>query len=254
MSDNYNVYVSAFCLGPRESKSLTTSDVSIVLKVVSSYLSDVTVSMDKCYRTWESFSLAKTVTKEIRSSCKEKSFKFPCHSLVSDDGTLSSSLWDLVSKTISDMEIPFSLDRLQWRASPKDEWISLPNQDELIRQILNLAHCKASAITAADQPKELAFQVSIKKEIVLPHHEFEAMVNARRTEEVRQKITETIHWINRQPVSYRIHYLRELRANPEHASFGSLIEQATREASEQAGSKLIPASKSSIEELEGGGI
>ncbi|XP_050204798.1 uncharacterized protein LOC126654845 [Mercurialis annua] len=246
MSKNCNVYVSALYTGTRVNKSSSTSDISIHLKVSSSYVSDVTVPTSKRHLTLESLNRAEKVATEIESSCTEKSFLVPCHSLLSED---DSSL-DFVSKMISDMNISFSLDKLHWRASPRDDWIPFGDRDDVVREILSLARGKASAVSTADQPKKLSFLVGIKRKIMIPHHEFEAMANARETELAGQEISDSIAWINQQPIPDRIRFLRLLKEHPKYNCFETLIEGAVRDLLEHTESKQIPASQSSIEALQ----
>ncbi|KAG8645098.1 hypothetical protein MANES_10G038141v8 [Manihot esculenta] len=144
MSHNYNVYVSAIYGGSRQDNSLSTSKFSIILRILSSFISEIKDPSDT------------TIP-----------FSFPCHSLTSDDGAPS---WACVSRMLSHSNISFTLDRIQWR------------QNDVIRQILGFARRKASVIN--DQHKELNMLVIIKKETVLAADEFEAMFNARRVEQV----------------------------------------------------------------------
>ncbi|KAJ9160053.1 hypothetical protein P3X46_025489 [Hevea brasiliensis] len=154
---------------------------------------------------------------------------------------------------LSDLNIPFTLDRIQWRASPEQDWVSLRNQDDVIRQILGFARNKASMISIVnDHPKELTLLVIIKKVVVVPHHEFEAMVIAKRVE-ITQEINAAIAWANQAPSSLRSLLLSEIRASQVYRSFESLIDEAIRESSEEqegTGSEPIPAATSSIEALE----
>ncbi|KAF2321317.1 hypothetical protein GH714_038601 [Hevea brasiliensis] len=239
-SHNYNVYVTACYLGSRENMSLSTSNFSIMLSVLSSFVSD---DLTAC----------RLLPKEIKKTGKQRSFPFPCHSLTSDDGAPSLPSWASISRMLSDLNIPFTLDRIQWRASPEQDWVSLRNQDDVIRQILGFARNKASMISIVnDHPKELTLLVIIKKVVVVPHHEFEAMVIAKRVE-ITQEINAAIAWANQAPSSLRSLLLSEIRASQVYRSFESLIDEAIRESSEEqegTGSEPIPAATSSIEALE----
>ncbi|XP_050206323.1 E3 ubiquitin-protein ligase MBR1-like [Mercurialis annua] len=233
MSQNYNVCVSAsFAM---DSNSSSTSNFSIDLKVTSSYVSDATVSADKSYRTRRLFDRQS----EIQSSCAEKSFLIPCRSLLSDDAG------SFFSKMITDMNVPFSLDNLQWKTIPIYGSVSLANEDELIRKIISSVRSVVTSNSTSDQRNKLKFLLSIEKKIVIPHQEYQAMANARERELLGQRVYAAVGRIIRRPI------LGNLRRLTEGSAYrSSELLRAIRESSEQAESKQIPASQSSIEALE----
>ncbi|KAJ4845592.1 hypothetical protein Tsubulata_033407 [Turnera subulata] len=191
--------------------------------------------------------------KELKDRFKEQSFKFERNSLTLDD----------VSRMISEVNIPFPLERLHWRENPKKDGTPLANQDDAIRCIMDLAS-RAEAGWVSKQ--ELIMFVFITEETILPDNEYEAMVNARRVEELYRSINATFsYWMSQQPRTGRSsaalrrelermcsEHLRELYDRTGHNSMEAIVENAIRESMEGARSapRPTPAAKSSIESLE----
>ncbi|CAK7355637.1 unnamed protein product [Dovyalis caffra] len=170
-----------------------------------------------------------------------------------------SLTWEILSRAISDANIPFALDRLQWRGDQRKGWTRLKNQDDLFSCILDFTRCKESlASNSTAEHKGFQLVLSLVKKIILPHHEFEEMVKAKSFEELARELSIAVSLMNRHrntfssPSLDRMSFqpFRERREELGIDSLDSLIDGATRALAEQEGSKLIPATKSSIEALE----
>ncbi|XP_050207794.1 E3 ubiquitin-protein ligase MBR1-like [Mercurialis annua] len=219
VSQNYNVDVSAsFTVEPNTS---LTPNVSIHLKVTSTYVPDATLSPDKSNPTPGSFL---NRANQIETSRAEKSLLIPGRSLLFyNDGSF-------FGKMISDMNIPFSLDNLEWRTSPGFGSISLANEDDLIMQIISYVRSAAIEYATSDQRNKLRFLLNIEKKIVIPHQEFQVMAYERERELAIRRFEANINRMLQQ--------------------LGFRNRRAIRESLEQAESKQIPASQASIEALE----
>ncbi|KAF9680929.1 hypothetical protein SADUNF_Sadunf06G0172700 [Salix dunnii] len=249
-TQNYDVYVSAiYSSVPRNcsaSVSATSPAFSIKLQAMTSYVSDVSVNTPMKHNLLESFSKSRsTVPKTMSDRSPQKSFAFKsCHSLTRD----------AISGVISEANIGFSLDRIQWKGNPREEWTRLQNQDDLLRRILDL-------ITHSHD-NDFTLVLMIDKKTILPHHVHERMYYARSVLREARDATRMVSFMNQQQASLgrpflpstwqsAIHQpLRERGEKLGFDSYESLVDLAFRQYAEQEGCKLIPATKSSIQSLE----
>lgn len=249
-SQNYNVYVSAiYSSNPRNSSasvSTNCSMFSIKLQVMTSYVSDVTVYMPMKHNLLESFTKSRSpVPQTIRDHGPQKSFTFEsCHSLTRD----------IISGVISEANIGFSLDRIQWKGNPREDWTRLKNQDDLFRCILD--------IITLSYDNEFTLFLMIDRKIILPRHVYERMYYARSVLREARDATRMVSFMNQQQASLGRPFLPSIWQNTIHQplrdrgeklgfnSYESLIDLAFRQYAEQEGCKLTPATKSSIQSLE----
>ncbi|KAJ6406609.1 hypothetical protein OIU84_010175 [Salix udensis] len=213
-TQNYNVYVSAIYSsipGNRSASSSATSPTfSIKLQAVTSYVSDVNVNTPMKPNLLEPLAKSRSpVPKTMSDRGPQKSFAFKsCHSLSRD----------AISGVISEANIGFSLDRIQWKGNPGEDWTRLQSQDDLLRRILDL-------ITHS-QDDEFTLVLIIDKKTILAHHVLERMYYARSVQRAARDATRMVSFMNQQ-----------------EASLGEAC-------AEQEGCKLIPATQSSIQSLE----
>ncbi|KAJ6745859.1 hypothetical protein OIU74_028510 [Salix koriyanagi] len=186
------------------SSSATSPTFSIKLQAVTSYVSDVNVNTPMKPNLLES--LAKSS--------------------------------DAISGVISEANIGFSLDRIQWKGNPREEdWTRLQSQDDLLRRILDL-------ITHSHDDDEFTLILMIDKKTILAHHVHERMYYARSVQRAARDATRMVSFMNQQEASLGRPFLSQHMA--EHCS--SAIEREGTQNKKAA--KLIPATQSSIQSLE----
>ncbi|KAJ6361749.1 hypothetical protein OIU78_002219 [Salix suchowensis] len=187
------------------SSSATSPTFSIKLQAVTSYVSDVNVNTPMKPNLLES--LAKS--------------RSPVPKTMSDR--------DAISGVISEANIGFSLDRIQWKGNPREEdWTRLQSQDDLLRRILDL-------ITHSHDDDEFTLILMIDKKTILAHHVHERMYYARSVQRAARDATRMVSFMNQQEASLGRPFLPSTWQNT---------------YAEQEGCKLIPATQSSIQSLE----
>ncbi|KAB5553052.1 hypothetical protein DKX38_010363 [Salix brachista] len=249
-TQNYNVFVSAIYSsipGNRSASSSATSPTfSIKLQAVTSYVSDVNVNTPMKPNLLESLAKSRSpVPKTMSDRSPQKPFAFKsCHSLTRD----------AISGVISEANIGFSLDRIQWKGNPREDWTRLQNQDDLLRRILDL-------ITHSHDD-EFTLVLIIDKKTILAHHVHERMYYARSVQRAARDATRMVSFMNQQEASLGRPFLLSTWQNTIHqplrergeklgfSSYESMVDLAFRQYAEQEGCKLIPATQSSIQSLE----
>ena len=120
---------------------------------------------------------------------KKKNLEYGKSLLISDDDdSKSSPSLNMVSKLISDMKIESQ--RYHWRQGMQQQrpWTVLEDVDDLIKHILDFARPLVSEVMNNTNSKIMkGIRLSIKKEITLPHSEFEKLEKARKEREPEQR-------------------------------------------------------------------
>ena len=181
-NQNYDVYINASD-APLSKDKFNGPNIYIVYRVITNYSSNATVS-----------------SRQIRDDPEADTvFSFPCEFLISDDGdsnsSSSSSSLNMVSKLISDMNIGSR--RYHWRQGMQQQqqqpWTVLEDVDDLIKHILDFARPLVSEVMNNTDSKIMkGIRLSIKKEITLPHSEFEKLEKARKKREREQRNMDVI--------------------------------------------------------------
>ena len=180
-NQNYDVYINA-SNAPLSKDKFNGPNIYIVYRVITNYSSNATVS-----------------SRQIRDDPEADTvFSFPCEFLISDDGdsnsSSSSSSSNMVSNLISDMNIESR--RYHWRQGMQQQqqpWTVLEDVDDLIRHILDCARPLVSEVMNNTDSKIMkGIRLSIKKEITLPHSEFEKLEKARKERERKQRNLDAI--------------------------------------------------------------
>ncbi|KAF2285610.1 hypothetical protein GH714_005794 [Hevea brasiliensis] len=94
------------------------------------------------------------------------------------------------SSMISDMNIPFSLENIQWREHVCEPWVLLENRDDLLTHILDLARYTIKGFEKTGR-KEFKMYIHIEKKIILPQQEYETMAQGREDQERAEMIKAT---------------------------------------------------------------
>lgn len=170
-NQDYDVYINASD-APLSKDKFNEPNIYIVYRVITNYSSNATLS-----------------SRQIRDDPEADTvFSFPCEFLIS-----SSSL-NMVSKLISDMNIESQ--RYHWRQGMQQQqqpWTVLENVDDLIKHIVDFARPIVSEVMNNTDSKIMkGIRLSIKKEITLPHSEFEKLEKARKEREREQRNLDAI--------------------------------------------------------------
>lgn len=170
-NQDYDVYINASD-APLSKDKFSEPNIYIVYRVITNYSSNATLS-----------------SRQIRDDPEADTvFSFPCEFLIS-----SSSL-NMVSKLISDMNIESQ--RYHWRQGMQQQqqpWTVLENVDDLIKHIVDFARPIVSEVMNNTDSKIMkGIRLSIKKEITLPHSEFEKLEKARKEREREQRNLDAI--------------------------------------------------------------
>uniref|UniRef100_A0A6N2L096 Uncharacterized protein n=1 Tax=Salix viminalis TaxID=40686 RepID=A0A6N2L096_SALVM len=234
-TQNYNVYVSAIYSsipGNRSASSSATSPTfSIKLQAVTSYVSDVNVNTPMKPNLLEPLAKSRSpVPKTMSDRSPQKSFAFKsCHSLTRD----------AISGVISEANIGFSPDRIQWKGNPREDWTRLQSQDDLLRRILDLI--------AHSHDDEFTLVLIIDKKTILAHHVLERMYYARIVQRAARDATRMVSFMNQQEASLGRPFLPSTWQNTVHhplrergeklgfSSYESLVDLAFRHYAEQEG-------------------
>lgn len=170
-NQDYDVYINASD-APLSKDKFNEPNIYIVYRVITNYSSNATLS-----------------SRQIRDDPEADTvFSFPCEFLIS-----SSSL-NMVSKLISDMNIESQ--RYHWRQGMQQQqqpWTVLENVDDLIKHIVDFARPIVSEVMNNTDSKIMkGIRLSIKKEITLPHSEFEKLEKARKERRREQRNLDAI--------------------------------------------------------------
>lgn len=170
-NQDYDVYINASD-APLSKDKFNEPNIYIVYRVITNYSSNATLS-----------------SRQIRDDPEADTvFSFPCEFLIS-----SSSL-NMVSKLISDMNIESQ--RYHWRQGMQQQqqpWTVLEDVDDLIKHIVDFARPIVSEVMNNTDSKIMkGIRLSIRKEITLPHSEFEKLEKARKEREREQRNLDAI--------------------------------------------------------------
>ncbi|XVE64965.1 hypothetical protein DITRI_Ditri07aG0144000 [Diplodiscus trichospermus] len=164
----------------------------------------------------------------------------------------------IASNLLSDAKIPFSLTNLHWKKRVYDkESVPLGSTDGFVTAMLDVCHGMISAARESGR-KKLFLMVFIKKEVVVPHDEYLAMLKAKEAEEVLQQVEDMIRlqaqgWnFERSDWEAMADVIRQTGlGNSIRNALDLVMERATSEsATEEAEVKLVPAAATSIQDLE----
>lgn len=228
-NQDYDVYINASG-APLSKDKFNEPNIYIVYRVITNYSSNATLS-----------------SRQIRDDPEADTvFSFPCEFLIS-----SSSL-NMVSKLISDMNIESQ--RYHWRQGMQQQqqpWTVLENVDDLIKQIVDFARPIVSEVMNNTDSKIMkGIRLSIRKEITLPHSEFEKLEKARKEREREQRNLDAIeNMLSMEAMSGQ---------TLPHCCWEEEVEEpfleralmASREQAERLFKPVVRATESSIKKLE----
>lgn len=182
-NSDYHVNVSAWEIGdPIQDETLSSSNLFITSKIELSYHSDATSTIITGHKRKSMFTTpTKSMPRKITAHETQHTFRFPCDSFTSTHGSKT------ITSMVSDMNIPFLLENIQWRQHVCEPWIVLENRDELLNKILDLALHAIEGFEKASR-KEFKLYIHIEKKITLPRQEYEAMAKSREDEERVKRI------------------------------------------------------------------
>lgn len=228
-NQDYDVYINASD-APLSKDKFNEPNIYIVYRVITNYSSNATLS-----------------SRQIRDDPKADTvFSFPCEFLIS-----SSSL-NMVSKLISDMNIESQ--RYHWRQGMQQQqqpWTVLENVDDLIKHIVDFARPIVSEVMNNTDSKIMkGIRLSIKKEITLPHSEFEKLEKARKEREREQRNLDAIeNMLSMEAMSGQT-LPRCCWEEEVEEPFLERALMASREQAERLFKPVVRATESSIKKLE----
>lgn len=228
-NQDYDVYINASD-APLSKDKFNEPNIYIVYRVITNYSSNATQS-----------------SRQIRDDPKADTvFSFPCEFLIS-----SSSL-NMVSKLISDMNIESQ--RYHWRQGMQQQqqpWTVLENVDDLIKHIVDFACPIVSEVMNNTDSKIMkGIRLSIKKEITLPHSEFEKLEKTRKEREREQRNLDAIeNMLSMEAMSGQT-LPRCCWEEEVEEPFLERALMASREQAERLFKPVVRATESSIKKLE----
>lgn len=228
-NQDYDVYINASD-APLSKDKFNEPNIYIVYRVITNYSSNATLS-----------------SRQIRDDPEADTvFSFPCEFLIS-----SSSL-NMVSKLISDMNIESQ--RYHWRQGMQQQqqpWTVLENVDDLIKHIVDFARPIVSEVMNNTDSKVMkGIRLSIKKEITLPHSEFEKLEKARKEREREQRNLDAIeNMLSMEAMSGQT-LPRCCWEEEVEEPFLERALMASREQAERLFKPVVRATESSIKKLE----
>lgn len=229
-NQDYDVYINASD-APLSKDKFNEPNIYIVYRVITNYSSNATLS-----------------SRQIRDDPEADTvFSFPCEFLIS-----SSSL-NMVSKLISDMNIESQ--RYHWRQGMQQQqqqpWTVLENVDDLIKHIVDFARPIVSEVMNNTDSKIMkGIRLSIKKEITLPHSEFEKLEKARKEREREQRNLDAIeNMLSMEAMSGQT-LPRCCWEEEVEEPFLERALMASREQAERLFKPVVRATESSIKKLE----
>lgn len=228
-NQDYDVYIKASD-APLSKDKFNEPNIYIVYRVITNYSSNATLS-----------------SRQIRDDPEADTvFSFPCEFLIS-----SSSL-NMVSKLISDMNIESQ--RYHWRQGMQQQqqpWTVLENVDDLIKHIVDFACPIVSEVMNNTDSKIMkGIRLSIKKEITLPHSEFERLEKARKEREREQRNLDAIeNMLSMEAMSGQT-LPRCCWEEEVEEPFLERALMASREQAERLFKPVVRATESSIKKLE----
>lgn len=229
-NQDYDVYINASD-APLSKDKFNEPNIYIVYRVITNYSSNATQS-----------------SRQIRDDPKADTvFSFPCEFLIS-----SSSL-NMVSKLISDMNIESQ--RYHWRQGMQQQqqqpWTVLENVDDLIKHIVDFARPIVSEVMNNTDSKIMkGIRLSIKKEITLPHSEFEKLEKTRKEREREQRNLDAIeNMLSMEAMSGQT-LPRCCWEEEVEEPFLERALMASREQAERLFKPVVRATESSIKKLE----
>lgn len=228
-NQDYDVYINASD-APLSKDKFNEPNIYIVYRVITNYSSNATLS-----------------SRQIRDDPEADTvFSFPCEFLIS-----SSSL-NMVSKLISDMNIESQ--RYHWRQGMQQQqqpWTVLENVDDLIKHIVDFACPIVSDVMNNTDSKIMkGIRLSIKKEITLPHSEFEKLEKARKEREREQRNLDAIeNMLSMEAMSGQT-LPRCCWEEEVEEPFLERALMASREQAERLFKPVVRATESSIKKLE----
>ncbi|KAA8547365.1 hypothetical protein F0562_003771 [Nyssa sinensis] len=187
---------------------------------------------------------------------RQHSSQFPCHLL-----TPNHHGWGIISGLISELNLPFPLERMHWKGAKQTE-DQLEKLADLIQHILDEA-CWTESKYSKFGRKILGMEVNIEKRLILPRHEIEAMDRAREQEKrvsrlknyvslMLQRSAADFDWMDRErrQIVKKSATDKTKQQDDEKKLIQSLINRVLRELAEREVFPLAPASRSSIKALE----
>lgn len=228
-NQDYDVYINASD-APLSKDKFNEPNIYIVYRVITNYSSNATLS-----------------SRQIRDDPEADTvFSFPCEFLIS-----SSSL-NMVSKLISDMNIESQ--RYHWRQGMQQQqqpWTVLENVDDLIKHIVDFARPIVSEVMNNTDSKIMkGIRLSIRKEITLPHSEFEKLEKARKEREREQRNLDAIeNMLSMEAMSGQT-LPRCCWEEEVEEPFLERALMASREQAERLFKPVVRATESSIKKLE----
>lgn len=150
----------------------------------------IVFTIKQCFRS-SSDSRIKTTTFHNTTHSPQ----FPANSVIDSP---SSPFYNFISTQISQTNIPFPLEKIQWRERDTGniKYLEDNTRDELIKLILNQAHGTLEKFSNCDR-KILAFGINIERNVTLPDNEYQAMAMDKKKETDRQKLRQLVAYLIR---------------------------------------------------------
>lgn len=162
---------------------------------------------------------------------------------------------DFISNMLANTRIiPFSLRNLYWKNQVYDqESVPLMSTDGVITSMLDVC----DSMVSESRRKKFFLLVFIKKEVIMPHDEYLAMLKAKQAEEILHQLEDMVR-LQAQGWRFRQADWENMANVIRQAGLGNSIrialdlvrERATRESSEQQVVRLVPAAATSVQALE----
>ncbi|XWS49836.1 hypothetical protein CRYUN_Cryun12cG0037200 [Craigia yunnanensis] len=166
---HYNIYVSATPNNVyKDNQSLESPLITFKCNIKMSYISD------KPDRSIQSY---------IQDHDSWHEFEHPANELTRDF---------IVSNMLANTKIQFSLRNLHWKKRVYDkESVPLMSTDGVVSSTLDVCHGMVSAARESGRKKLFLF-VFIKKEVIVPHDEYLAMLKEKQAQEVVNQVDDMV--------------------------------------------------------------
>ncbi|KAK6233977.1 hypothetical protein QUC31_006383 [Theobroma cacao] len=161
---------------------------------------------------------------------------------------------DFISNMLANTRIiPFSLRNLHWKKRVYDkESVPLMSTDGVITSMLDVCH----NMVRESRRQKMFLLVFIKKEVIVPHAEYLAMLKAKQAEEILHQVEDMVR-LQAQGWSFHQADWENMGNVIRQAGLGNSIrnaldlarERAIRESSEQQVVRLVPAAATSVQVL-----
>ncbi|XVF10731.1 hypothetical protein REPUB_Repub07fG0207900 [Reevesia pubescens] len=164
---------------------------------------------------------------------------------------------DFISDMFANIRIPFLLRNLHWKKCDYDkESVPLLSTDDVLTSMLDVCRSMDSAARESGR-KKLLLLVFIKKQVIVPHGEYLAMLKAKKAQEILHQVEDMVR-LQAQGWEFRESDWEDIANVLRQAGLGNsvrnaldlVMERARSESTEQEVVRLVPAAATSIQALE----